>query len=69
MNWKSIVSDLMSAGLKQSDIAKACECGQASISELHTGHVSNPSSKLGFALLDLHRRKVKQARKRKAEAA
>lgn len=65
MNWQSIVSDLMHhAQLKQSEIAALCECGQASISELYTGQTLNPSSKLGFALLDLHTRKVKRARRK-----
>lgn len=69
MNWKNIVAELMQiAELKQSEIALLCDCRQSSISELHTGHVKNPSSKLGLALLALHQSKVTRKRKAKAEA-
>lgn len=55
MNWISIISHLIAAGLTQQRIAAACGCSQAAISEIARGRVGEPRHGLGEKLLALHR--------------
>lgn len=50
MNWKLLIADLKAAGWTQPQIAAACGCGQATISELANGTTKDPRDSLGQAL-------------------
>lgn len=54
MNWKNLIADLQARGLSQPQIAAACECGQATISDLARGRTEDPRDSLGQALRALH---------------
>ena len=64
MNWQSLIADIQTRGMSQSQIASACDCGQATVSELANGKNTNPSFKLAQALIALH----KSATRRRAVA-
>jgi len=53
MNWKNLIQSLTTQGLTQKQIADACGCSQASISDLSTGKTKAPSFPLGVALMKL----------------
>jgi predicted XRE-type DNA-binding protein len=55
MNWTSIISRLQERGLSQAQIAAACGCGQATISDLARsgGGTKEPRFSLGKALIAL----------------
>ena len=53
MDWKNIISQLISKGYTQQQIAQKCGCGQATISELLRGETQSPRFDLGQKLLDL----------------
>lgn len=54
MDWKIIIADIVRHGkLTQPQIADACECGQATISDLALGKTEQPRHSLGVALLAL----------------
>lgn len=65
MNWKTLIADLVAAGITQPQIAKQCGCSQATVSELANGVTLQPRYPLGAALVALHKRKCKRV---KAEA-
>lgn len=54
MNWKTLIAELMAAGLTQPQIAKHCGCSQATVSELASGVTAQPRYPLGAALVALH---------------
>ena len=55
MDWKQLIADIVrDAKLTQPQIAKHCECAQATISDLATGVTENPRYPLGQSLLALH---------------
>lgn len=54
MNWKSLIADLRAKGMSQPQIAAACNCGQATISDLASGKTDDPRYSLGQALQALH---------------
>lgn len=60
MDWKLLIAELTQAGFSQQQIAAACNCGQASISELATGKTVNPSYSLGVNLTSFHKKKVRK---------
>lgn len=65
MNWIEAIALLKEAGYSQGEIATACQCAQATISELATGKIKDPRDSIGQALRAL----VTQAkRKQKARA-
>jgi len=53
MDWQLIIADIQKRGLSQSQIASACHCGQATVSDLSSGKTKQPSFVLGQALLAL----------------
>jgi predicted XRE-type DNA-binding protein len=53
MDWQLIIADIQKRGLSQSQIASACHCGQATVSDLSNGKTKQPSFVLGQALLAL----------------
>ena len=55
MNWTHIIADLQSWGVTQPQIAAACGCAQATISDLATGKSSEPRYALGQSILALHK--------------
>jgi len=64
MDWKKLIEDLTDAGHKQTQIAEKCGCSQASISDLATGVTENPGWKIADALREMHRRVMRQKRRR-----
>lgn len=54
MDWKQLIADLKARGMSQPQIAEACNCAQATISELATGKTTDPRHALGEALRALH---------------
>lgn len=63
MDFKKIISELSAAGLKQIEIAKACDCSQPTISEILQGEIKNPSFSIGLALVSLHEKVCLQKEK------
>ncbi len=55
MNWKTIISDLIDAGVRQVEIASFCETSQSYISDLLNGKSKQPNWAIGDSLLRLHR--------------
>jgi len=55
MDWPSIIADIQKRGLSQSQIAMACHCGQATVSDLSSGKTKQPGFVLGQALIELSR--------------
>lgn len=58
MNWKTIIAELQACGVTQPQIATACGCAQATISDLATGKSTEPRHALGQAILAMHREKT-----------
>jgi transcriptional regulator with XRE-family HTH domain len=54
MNWKNIIAELQAWGVTQPQIAAACGCAQATISDLATGKSTEPRYALGQSILSLH---------------
>ena len=55
MNWKNIIAELQAWGVTQPQIAAACGCAQATISDLATGKSTEPRYALGRAIEALHK--------------
>ena len=55
MNWKTLIQNLLDAGLTQSQIALTCKTGQSHISGLYRGERKCPNHDLGEAIIKLHR--------------
>jgi predicted XRE-type DNA-binding protein len=51
--WSQIIADIQKRGLSQAQIAQACGCAQATISDLAKGATTEPRHALGEALLKL----------------
>jgi transcriptional regulator with XRE-family HTH domain len=57
MNWNILIRALTNrerGGVTQVELARRCECGQSTISELARGVTSTPNANLGLKLLELH---------------
>lgn len=54
MDWKQLIAELMARPMSQTQIAAACGCGQATISDLASGNTKEPRHSLGEALRALH---------------
>lgn len=65
MDWKAVVTALLSGGWTQVEIAQACGCAQSTISAIARGENKNPSYALGQALLAI---KAKRRRRQPVEA-
>ena len=59
MNWETIISELMGAGLSQELIAKKCGTSQSNISSLLNGSRKSPGWPIGDSLIRLHKRACK----------
>lgn len=60
MQWKTIITQIQSSGLTQTQIAEKCKCAQSTISELMTDPDRIPSFPIGAALLELHKKSLKR---------
>lgn len=69
MDWQSIIADIQKRGLSQSQIAAACHCGQATVSDLSSGKTKQPNFVLGQALLALSKASDRAIARLKAPAA
>lgn len=58
MNWKTIIAELQAYGVTQPQIAVACGCAQATISDLATGKSTEPRHALGQSILAMHQEKT-----------
>lgn len=56
MDWKNVISELVSDGYTQPQLAHLCNCSQTTISELATGKTSQPRFSTGDALIKLHKK-------------
>jgi transcriptional regulator with XRE-family HTH domain len=67
MDWNSIIAEIQAHGYSQPQIASACGCAQATISDLASGNTKDPRHSLGQAIeallqkLRADRAKVRQA--------
>lgn len=56
INWPDIIRALVrDAGLTQPEIARLCQCGQSTISDLLRGNTTDPRTSTGLLLLGLAR--------------
>lgn len=53
IDWPRILRALLAAGMTQPEIAKACDCGQSTISDMLRGKTTDPRTSLGLRLLTL----------------
>ena len=54
ISWPTIIRALVDdAGLTQPEIARLCECGQSTISDLLRGNTTDPRTSTGLLLLGL----------------
>ena len=56
MNMQKIISELLDAGMTQTEIAKHIGCTQSNVSLMHTGKTKRITFDIGCALLDLAKR-------------
>lgn len=68
MDWPPLITGLQRRGLSISQIAKACGAGQATISDLKTARVRDPSFTLGQRLVALSKASDRQLQRMLAEA-
>jgi transcriptional regulator with XRE-family HTH domain len=61
MDWASTIAEIQSLGYTQPQIAKICDCGQATISDLANGKTKDPRDSLGQALRRLRLRALEEA--------
>lgn len=59
MDWSNIISELVAAGVKQVQIAEACDTSQGYISDLLNGKSKQPSWRIGDTLIRLHEQTVR----------
>jgi len=52
-DWPEIIRSLVAAGMTQPEIARLCECGQSTISDLLRGNTTDPRTSTGLLLLGL----------------
>jgi hypothetical protein len=52
-DWPQIIRALVEDGLTQPEIARLCECGQSTISDLLRGETTDPRTSTGLLLLGL----------------
>jgi transcriptional regulator with XRE-family HTH domain len=69
MNWKTIIAELQACGFTQPQIAFACGCAQATISDLATGKSTEPRHSLGQSILALHKDRADKRLRTQPEAA
>lgn len=67
MNWQLILSELKSAKVSDSEIARrvnalGVEVTQATVNRMRHGELANPRYELGDAILRVHRESIKAAR-------
>jgi len=55
MDWKTLISDLMEAGLTQAEIGKEVGLSQPAVSELVSKRTADVKWSVGEKLLTLHR--------------
>jgi transcriptional regulator with XRE-family HTH domain len=68
--WQSLITDLQAAGVTQKEIAAACGCSQAFVSDISRGrHRGTVSYDLGTALKALHAQRCQSQTTSKQEAA
>ena len=53
INWPQLLRALLADGMTQPEIAKACDCGQSTISDMLRGKTNDPRTSLGLRLLAL----------------
>ena len=53
IDWPEIIDALKAKGVTQPDLALACGCGQATISDIRRGNTKDPRTSLGLSLLAL----------------
>ena len=53
IDWPQIIDALKAKGVTQPDLALACGCGQATISDIRRGNTKDPRTSLGLRLLAL----------------
>ena len=63
MDWKKLLSELSDMRVTQQQIATACGVSQASVSDLKVGNAQQPRYAFGVALINLHRKESRKARK------
>lgn len=54
MDWKVMIEEMMSLGLTQAEIARACGCSQTLISFLRTGRRKNVIFKTGALIISTY---------------
>lgn len=69
MDWKTLIAEIRATDMKQDEIGRAVGVSQASISDLANGNIKEPKFSLGQALVSLHRKRCKKARKAEAGSA
>ena len=57
INWSQIVRRLTESGLTQPEIARLCQCGQSTVSDLLRGATTDPRTSTGLLLLGLARQR------------
>lgn len=57
IDWPRILRALLADGMTQPEIAKACDCGQSTISDMLRGKTNDPRTSLGLRLLTLGRQR------------
>lgn len=60
MDWKQIVADIQASGVSQVQIAEACGCSQATVSELATGKNCDPRASIALRVLQLHKKALRR---------
>ena len=68
MDWKTIIKEIQDCGLTQNQIKAACGCSQSLISAIATGTKGNPSFATGQAMIALHKKVVRKAKRESAVA-
>ncbi|MDY0748524.1 hypothetical protein SNE35_28750 [Paucibacter sp. R3-3] len=56
MDYQQLVAELTTVGMTQAQIARACACGQSTISDIRKGKTPDPRASTALALIKLARR-------------
>jgi ribosome-binding protein aMBF1 (putative translation factor) len=68
MDWKAVISELVSRGMSQKSIAASVPCAQSTISDIARGTTTNPGWQIASSLQALLKKTARRKAKVKAEA-
>lgn len=63
MEWKTLIAELIAAGVTQEQIAERCSVSQPTVSDLARGATKTPRFDFGSKLVEFHRKTCRRSAK------